>query len=85
MAAHTHPPAPPPPFGAHPEAEEGRIPFVINDALGLDPDTAVNFYDIEKDTAFIVAAGSGSVSVDGLSITSEDGLHYMSQLIVTTP
>jgi hypothetical protein len=73
------------PFGAHPEAEDGKIDFVINDALGLDPDTVVNFYDIDKDNAWIHPAGSGAVSADGTMITPDEGFHYMSQLIVTTP
>jgi hypothetical protein len=73
------------PFSAHTAEGMPGMPFVLNDALGLDPGADVNFWELDKDTSFIHEVGPGTVSADGGSINSDALITHLSWLIVTAP
>ena len=70
------------PFTGH-AAEGSSYPFALNDSLGLGPGNTVNFYELEKDTGALLAAGTGTVAADGDSIEVDGGLHALTWLVVT--
>lgn len=72
------------PFGT--KATEGSFGIAINDALGLDPDTTIKLWEIEKDNARLHQVGEGTVNADatGIDVTEVgEGLHELTWLIVT--
>jgi len=72
------------PFGV--KATEGSFGMAFTDGLGLDPDSAVNLYEIEKDNSHLHLVGTGTVNGDatGIDVVSAgEGLHELTWLIVT--
>lgn len=72
------------PFGI--KSTEGGFGFTIADGLGLDPDTAVVFWEIEKDNGALHEIATGTVNPDASAIDvvpTGEGLHELTWLLVT--
>jgi hypothetical protein len=71
------------PFGGKVEASDGTMSFTLDNALGLEANAAVNFYEIEKDTGEIQAITTGTVNAEGTAIVPDGGIHTMTWLVAT--
>ncbi|NVB40208.1 hypothetical protein G6O69_20365 [Pseudenhygromyxa sp. WMMC2535] len=73
------------PFGTKAK-DEGSFDFSVDDSLGLDAGTALNFYEIEKDNGSLHLVATGVVNADASAVdlsAAGEGLHELTWLLVT--